>query len=1279
VITHTYDTQGLRISTMDRNFNLTQWQYHADGTRANQVVDPGGLELITSYQYDSAGRLLEQATFRNSDLSDRIVERMAYDALGRQIAETVDPDGLNLTTQYDYDAAGRIARQTNPRGVDTVYDYNAGGQLQRETLDPGGLQLTTEYLYDKRGNRTTRIDPEGHETRFEYDSRDRLTKEIDAEGYWTLYEYDLQGNRTAVRRSLNPGTGPYHVTHYRYDALGRRTHEIVDPFGLALTTVYEYALAGATGCACGTPGSALVHKSVDPAGKITFRYYDPLDRLTHEVQKVGDSEDNGGDDNDLIQRYTYDAVGNLIRTTVENAPYSDAVSTRRYDAANRLVEAVDAPTGTGRHTQRVYDGTGNIIRITTALDNSIAREFDQANRLSRETDAIGTTAAFTYDRNGNILTRVDSLGRVWKYTYDRADRLVAVYDPLEELPVDKHTTRAYDGNGNLVRETDNEGLVSAFTYDALGRLIREIRNHGDSSTTTSLQYDSRGNVTAVTDDNGNVTRHQYDPASRRIREIFADDTEIRYLYDAAGNLIRLTDQMGNVTLYTYNDLHRLTERNYGNGAVDTFSYDMLGNLLSASNVDSHIRYAFDDIGRIVSSTQTDRPETYSHEVRFEYNFQPNQRTLHYPGGTTVREVRDVRDRIVSVYRDGVESTTYAYNDPANQMIRRSHANGTQTTYRYNANAWLDEVYHLNTDQAILAGFAYSYDGVGNRIQAVNRQQTIAVDSAKAVTHSMRYEYDSLHRLVGFRRGLGQGDIPNPADQRRWMLDGTGNWENVTINGLTYSNTVNQMNEYDDPSSNGPGPIPDDDGLANDVRVIGAEGRNQSHDKNGNLVASGQHRYHYDNDHRPINQATLRASNRLTLVRDHDSGSVLGEYVYDALGRRIQKVNGSVTTVYVYTPGWRVVEEYENQALSADYTYGHYIDEVLTMSRDSKTYYYHQDGAWSVIAVTDGQGQVVERYAYDPYGTPLYADAQGTPLEAGQTLAGRIQNPYLFTGRRLDPESNLYHFRWRQYQPENGRFTSRDPLFAVNLYQYAESRPVIGVDPAGLHTNWTAKAWQKVWDVDYSISLVALPSSKDYERVESQSLVVHAELTAKYGPHDNPGATPGILYLDANTDADPTKRTGVKRTDDSREREVWKQKTANSFVIASAPKAPYCVQCLDFKWVAEIEAIEKETLTEKYAPQAATELLDKAGLGKLVSPAVKAGIFGPTTPAKVRGFPTFRLRVCADGTKVMRIDNGIDGWRTRDVNAFVSLGRFVGFSGNPARIPGSAFSAQTGVE
>ncbi len=44
--------------------------------------------------------------------------------------------------------------------------------------------------------------------------------------------------------------------------------------------------------------------------------------------------------------------------------------------------------------------------------------------------------------------------------------------------------------------------------------------------------------------------------------------------------------------------------------------------------------------------------------------------------------------------------------------------------------------------------------------------------------------------------------------------------------------------------------------------------------------------------------------------------------------------------------------------------------------------------------------------------------------------GRIRQPYTFTGREYDKETGLYYYRARYYDPEIGRFISKDPFLVI---------------------------------------------------------------------------------------------------------------------------------------------------------------------------------------------------------------------------------------------------------
>jgi RHS repeat-associated protein len=188
------------------------------------------------------------------------------------------------------------------------------------------------------------------------------------------------------------------------------------------------------------------------------------------------------------------------------------------------------------------------------------------------------------------------------------------------------------------------------------------------------------------------------------------------------------------------------------------------------------------------------------------------------------------------------------------------------------------------------------------------------------------------------------------------------------------------------------------------------------------------------------------------------------YAYDAFGRRIARTvdaDGTPQETRYFYDGWRVCEEQDaSGATQATYVYGLYTDEVLNMRRGGQDYYYHTDDLYNVMAITDGTGAVRERYEYADYGSPIDPETLA-PVGADPSALG---NPYLFQGRRFDPETGLYYFRNRYLNPEQGRFVSRDPLGLWgdlgnqgNAYSFAGNNPVNRVDPFGLTTDEEARA------------------------------------------------------------------------------------------------------------------------------------------------------------------------------------------------------------------------------
>lgn len=104
-----------------------------------------------------------------------------------------------------------------------------------------------------------------------------------------------------------------------------------------------------------------------------------------------------------------------------------------------------------------------------------------------------------------------------------------------------------------------------------------------------------------------------------------------------------------------------------------------------------------------------------------------------------------------------------------------------------------------------------------------------------------------------------------------------------------------------------------------------------------------------------------------------------------------------------------------------------------------TDYYHIDHLGSTRLTTDESGNVVTEVAYKPF---------------GESITGQDAR-YLFNGKEKDVSTGLYYYGARYYDPELGRFITRDverkdidDPQSLNKYSYCKNSPLTYVDPDG---------------------------------------------------------------------------------------------------------------------------------------------------------------------------------------------------------------------------------------
>ena len=324
-----------------------------------------------------------------------------------------------------------------------------------------------------------------------------------------------------------------------------------------------------------------------------------------------------------------------------------------------------------------------------------------------------------------------------------------------------------------------------------------------------------------------------------------------------------------------------------------------------------------------------------------------------------------------------------------------------------------ESFQAKKGSTVLYETANVYDGLGRLSQ---NTETIG-----GTAHVYEYEYDDAGRLWTVTR--------DGSSVESYTYDDNGNREYVTRAGAAtlegVSNDRDQLVCYAEDTS----PC---DGLLFSYTLNGElETRTE--------VGSGDETsYRYD------------GLGNLREVEQPDGTRIL--YAIDGLNRRVAKLveaPGQAAVVvkrWVYLDGLRIGAEIEvvnNVTTTTRFIYGTRANVPDYMERGGVAYRIISDHQGSPRLVVDtSTGAVVRRMEYDVFGRVM--DDPGNGIEHGGYI------PFGFAGGLYDPDTGLVRFGARDYDPETGRWTAKDPIgFAggdTNLYGYVLNDPVNWIDP-----------------------------------------------------------------------------------------------------------------------------------------------------------------------------------------------------------------------------------------
>ncbi len=656
--------------------NLTQDKH----SRIGRVLDDGSSQVFTrkfndygklTYQEDPLGHyvkyryadnqidLLQIIRLRNG--SEETVATFNWDGRHNLLSTT---DGLGHTTSYSYNEAGQLLTQTNSLGHVTRYEYDRKGYLARVTYPTG---KTEQFSYDSVGRLASYTDTQGH-TRFHtYDALNRPVRIMYQDGSFIEITWDKL-DIAQVKDRLG------RVTHYEYDALGRKIGKI-DPLGRETHYTYD--------------ASSRLLSVTDPLGQVTRYEYDLQGRKTAKIDAEGHRTE-----------YHYE------RTTSRLAQVMDAEGGTTdfiYDLANRLIAVTDP---SHHRTDYTLDEVGNVLERISPDSGITLYRYDVMGLLAQKTDARGMTADYNYDALNRLQQirypdsrydiefsydgtglgadvsperRMAAIGKLtgmrdpsghtlWYYNLQGdIEKIDTVFLDLGRTPYSQHFEYDYGyepGKGRLISYRYPNGQVFQYHYDTHGRVngIDSISSGANTPVVSGVTYHptAADGISGFTYGNGLSYQRQVDALGRIAELKIGKVLHRQWRYTPAGNIAAIEDlQDPNKSWhYGFDALHRLTDAK--GPAHWSYQYDANGNRLRKNSA----LYTLDtDSNRLLEIAEGNEI------LQFQYDESGNRVMRTSNLNDIFNFEYDPQNRLEQVFDSTGELASYQYNGLGQRVIK----------------------------------------------------------------------------------------------------------------------------------------------------------------------------------------------------------------------------------------------------------------------------------------------------------------------------------------------------------------------------------------------------------------------------------------------------------------------------------------------------------------------------------------------------------------------------------------------------------------------------------
>lgn len=847
---------------------------------------------------------------------------------------------------------------------------------------------------------------------FSYDEAGRLTGVVDVYGNETRIERDREGNPTAI-------VGPY----------GQRTGLALDGEG------YLSQITAPDGEAIRLSHTAdgLLTRFITPRDHASSYAYDTLGRLVSATDPAGTTKTltRSGRPEDFTVTLSRDQGQTSIHR-VETQPNGD----RRVTVTSCDGTSSQSTIGTeGRLTASLPDGSRAELLVGPdprwGMRSPILAQLTTTapgGQVSTVTSLTSVVLASPGEYL-NVVSRTETLavnGRPWTRIYDGTNRTITSISPLG-----RRTRMVLDEQARLSEL--QAGLLNPIRlgYDVRGRLSTRTVGEGANARQSAFEYRPEGFLAGQTDPLGQRTELLRDVVGRVTSQILPGGQRLRIAYEANGNIRALTPPGRPEHLFTYNqrdDLVAYTPPEIGAGPAETgFDYNADRNPIRIEDPDgSAMVLTYDENHcRLNSLTLSSHQKTYAHDVAgrisslasgdgvvMEFSYDQAALTAvawRGPVAGSVNRAHDIDSRITSLRVNGA--------DPVN--------------FQYDADDSPVQVGALTLERNAETGFID-----GSNVGAVTRRLTYDSFGAPA-SFRASYQGVGLYELALVRDGIGRiarkveriGETVSTFD---YHYDPSGRLTEVLRDGgalaaYRYDENGNRVSRSDV------------EGVTSGVydaqdRALQFGPRIYAHNRNGeriSMAVAGQTTtYRYTGSH-ALKEVALPDGSRI-------------DYLIDGLDRRIGKrVNGVLTQGFLYQDLLRPIAELDGAgAVVTRFVYATRVNVPDYFIKGGVTYALITDHLGSPRLVIDvATGLIAQRMEHDEFGRVLLDTNPGF-------------QPFGFAGGLFDPHTGLVHFGAREFDPETGRWTTKDPIgFAggdANLYAYVLNDPINNIDPLGLY-------------------------------------------------------------------------------------------------------------------------------------------------------------------------------------------------------------------------------------